>query len=83
MLNVCLMVVFVRAINLEFDDDGSLLGANRDAVTISIDNDVIPERQKKPAGLYHVDEDEDFSGDDKTEVRTGQMGHLLKCIQIL
>ncbi|XP_008332826.1 protein YIPF1 [Cynoglossus semilaevis] len=56
----------------EFDDDGSLLGANRDAVTISIDNDVIPERQKKPAGLYHVDEDEDFSGDDKTELLSGQ-----------
>ncbi len=58
--------------NLEFEEAGNLLEANRGATTISIeDEDVNPEKQRKAAGFSPDREEEDpLAGDDKTEVWT-------------
>ena len=55
---------------IEFEEAGNLLEANRDAVTISIeDEDVKPEKQRKDAGFIPDGDDEDpLASDDKTEV---------------
>lgn len=56
----------------EFEEAGQLLEGNRDAVTISIDDeDVKPEKQRKAAGFTPDDDDDDFqANDDKSEVWT-------------
>ncbi|XP_062260627.1 protein YIPF1 [Platichthys flesus] len=59
----------------EFEEAGNLLEANRDATTISIeDDDVEPERQKRAAGLNPSgDDDEDtLPYDDQSELLSGQ-----------
>ncbi|XP_035026496.1 protein YIPF1 [Hippoglossus stenolepis] len=59
----------------EFEEAGNLLEANRDATTISIeDDDVKPEKQKRAAGLNPSgDDDEDtLPYDDQTELLSGQ-----------
>ena len=58
--------------NIEFEEAGNLLAANRDATTISIeDDDIKPEKQRKAAGFAPAGDDEDpLANDDKTEVRT-------------
>lgn len=55
---------------LEFEEAGNLLEANRDAITISIeDEDTKPERQSKAAGYTPGGDDEDpLASDDKEEV---------------
>lgn len=57
---------------LEFEEAGNLLEANRDAVTISIEEDNIkPDKQRKAAGFTPDGDDEDpLASDDKTEVCT-------------
>lgn len=55
---------------IEFEEAGNLLEANKDAVTISIEDDFKPEKQRKAAGFAPDGEDEDpLAGDDKTEVQ--------------
>lgn len=60
----------------EFEEAGSLLDANRDATTISIDDeDVKSQRNKNAAGFntYDDDEEEDAVGaDDNAELLSGQ-----------
>ncbi|KAG7523704.1 transmembrane protein 59 [Solea senegalensis] len=57
----------------EFDEAGSLLEANRDSTTISIEVEPVkPEKQRKAAGLNPADEDDEFDNDDKTELLSGQ-----------
>lgn len=57
---------------LEFEEAGNLLEANRDATTISIEDDEIqPEKQRKGAGFIPDGDDEDpLASDDKAEVCT-------------
>ena len=57
---------------LEFEEAGHLLEANRDATTISIEEDDIkPDKQRKAAGFTPDGDDEDpLASDDKTEVST-------------
>lgn len=57
---------------LEFEEAGNLLEANRDATTISIeDEDITPEKQRKAAGFTpHGDDEDPLASDDKTEVWT-------------
>lgn len=55
---------------LEFEEAGNLLEANRDATTISIeDDDVQPEKQRKTAGLSPGGDDDSHDYDDSSEVR--------------
>lgn len=56
--------------HLEFEEAGNLLEANRDATTISIEDDEIkPEKQRQAAAFSPAGEDEDpLASDDKTEV---------------
>ncbi|XP_060939938.1 protein YIPF1 [Limanda limanda] len=59
----------------EFEEAGNLLEANRDATTISIeDDDVQPEKQKRAAGFNPSgDDDEDtLPYDDQSELLSGQ-----------
>lgn len=65
--------MYFHAIYLEFEEAGNLLEPNRDATTISIeDEDIKPEKKRKAAGFPPDDEDGDpLATDDKTEVRTG------------
>ncbi|XP_041805367.1 protein YIPF1 [Chelmon rostratus] len=58
----------------EFEEAGNLLEANRDAVTISIeDEDTKRENQRKAAGFIPDDDDKDpLADDDKTELLSGQ-----------
>lgn len=59
----------------EFDEAGDLLEANRDATTISIeDDDVKPTKQGRAAGLNPsgADDEDTLSYDDKTELLSGQ-----------
>lgn len=56
---------------LEFEEAGNLLEANRDATTISIEDDDMPERQRKAAGFTpDVDDEDPHASDDNTEVCT-------------
>lgn len=53
--------------NLEFEEAGNLLEANRDAVTISIeDEDIKSEKQKKATGF--TSDADPLVTDDNTEV---------------
>lgn len=56
----------------EFEEAGKLLEGNRDAVTISIEDEhVKPEKQRKAAGFTANDDEEDLqASDDKSEVWT-------------
>ncbi|KAK2822663.1 hypothetical protein Q5P01_022728 [Channa striata] len=55
----------------EFEEADNLLEANRDAVTISIeDGDVKPEKQRKAASFSP--DDDPLGSDDKTELLSGQ-----------
>lgn len=58
----------------EFEEAGSLLEANKDATTISIeDEDVKPERQSRADGFTPDGDYEDpLASDDKTELLSGQ-----------
>ncbi|XP_042354436.1 protein YIPF1 [Plectropomus leopardus] len=58
----------------EFEEAGNLLEANRDAITISIeDDDIQPERKGKAAGFSPDVNDEDpLASDDKAELLSGQ-----------
>ncbi|XP_070831005.1 protein YIPF1 [Chaetodon trifascialis] len=58
----------------EFEEAGNLLEANRDAVTISIEDEHNkPENQRKAAGFPPDDDENDpLAGDDKTELLSGQ-----------
>ncbi|XP_040028005.1 protein YIPF1 [Gasterosteus aculeatus] len=58
----------------EFEEAGNLLEANRDATTISIEDDEIkPEKQRQAAAFSPAGEDEDpLASDDKTELLSGQ-----------
>ncbi|XP_034469076.1 protein YIPF1 [Hippoglossus hippoglossus] len=59
----------------EFEEAGNLLEANRDATTISIeDDDVKPEKQKRAAGLNPSggDDEDTLPYDDQTELLSGQ-----------
>lgn len=55
---------------LEFEEAGNLLEANRDATTISIeDDDIQPEKQRKAAGFApDVDDEDPLASDDRAEV---------------
>ncbi|XP_059200967.1 protein YIPF1 [Centropristis striata] len=56
----------------EFEEAGQLLEANRDATTISIEDDNIkPEKQRKAAGFSPEDEDP-LASDDREELLSGQ-----------
>ena len=56
---------------LEFEEADNLLEANRDATTISIEDDDMPERQRNAAGFTpDVDDEDPHASDDKTEVCT-------------
>uniref|UniRef100_A0A4W6EZS9 Protein YIPF n=1 Tax=Lates calcarifer TaxID=8187 RepID=A0A4W6EZS9_LATCA len=59
---------------VEFEEAGNLLEPNRDATTISIeDEDIKPEKKRKAAGFPPDDEDGDpLATDDKTELLSGQ-----------
>ncbi|XP_029929618.1 protein YIPF1 [Myripristis murdjan] len=57
----------------EFEEAGSLLEANRDATTISIeDDDVRPQKQRKLGAMTPDDEEDNLANDDKTELLSGQ-----------
>ncbi|XP_028329555.1 protein YIPF1 [Gouania willdenowi] len=57
----------------EFDEAGDLLDANRDAVTISIDDeDLKPQKQRKAAGFPPDEDEDDHLGDDKAELLSGE-----------
>ncbi|XP_033960312.1 protein YIPF1 [Pseudochaenichthys georgianus] len=57
----------------EFEEAGNLLEANRDATTISIEDDDMPERQRKAAGFTpDVDDEDPHASDDNTELLSGQ-----------
>lgn len=58
----------------EFEEAGNLLGANRDATTISIDDEFTrPNTQRKPASLTPDADDEDsLANDDKAQLLSGQ-----------
>nr|XP_019967357.1 PREDICTED: protein YIPF1 [Paralichthys olivaceus]XP_019967366.1 PREDICTED: protein YIPF1 [Paralichthys olivaceus]XP_019967374.1 PREDICTED: protein YIPF1 [Paralichthys olivaceus]XP_019967383.1 PREDICTED: protein YIPF1 [Paralichthys olivaceus] len=59
----------------EFEEAGTLLEANRDATTISIEeDDVKPKKQRRAAGLNPsgADDEDTLSYDDQTELLSGQ-----------
>lgn len=58
--------------DLEFEEAGNLLEANRDATTISIEDDVQPEKQRKAAGSSPGGDEDPSAYDDSSEVRTTQ-----------
>ncbi|XP_029309928.1 protein YIPF1 [Cottoperca gobio] len=57
----------------EFEEAGNLLDANRDATTISIEDDDMPEKQRKATGFTpDVDDLDPLASDDTTELLSGQ-----------
>ncbi|XP_070775301.1 protein YIPF1 [Enoplosus armatus] len=57
----------------EFEEAGNLLEANRDAITINIDDeDVKPEKQRKAAGFTPDGDEDPLASDDTTELLSGQ-----------
>ncbi|XP_071387487.1 protein YIPF1 [Centroberyx affinis] len=57
----------------EFEEAGNLLGANRDATTISIeDENVNPQKQRKHTGMTSEGDEDPLADDDKTEILSGQ-----------
>ncbi|KAM3866280.1 protein YIPF1 [Diretmus argenteus] len=57
----------------EFEEAGNLLGANRDATTISIEDDEVkPQKQRRVSGMTPGDDEDPLADDDKTELLSGQ-----------
>lgn len=56
----------------DFDEAESLLESDRDAVTISIDDEVLKPEQQNAAGGFGRDPDDPASADDKEELLSGQ-----------
>lgn len=57
----------------EFEEAGNLLEENRDAVTISIeDEDVKTQKQRKLGAMTPEDDEDPLANDDKTELLSGQ-----------
>ncbi|CAG5896474.1 unnamed protein product [Menidia menidia] len=57
----------------EFDEAGILLEANKDAVTISIEDEDLMSKRQRNAGLTpDVDEEESLNTDDKSSLLSGQ-----------
>lgn len=62
-------VISNHATRIEFEEAGSLLEADRDAITISIEEEgVKPEKHKNSAGFLHDHDDDPSANDDNTEV---------------
>ncbi|XP_029971454.1 protein YIPF1 [Salarias fasciatus] len=56
----------------EFEEAESLLESDRDAVTISMDEDVLKPQRQKAAGGFGGDDEDPPSGDDKEELLSGK-----------
>ncbi|KAM9719750.1 protein YIPF1 [Menidia menidia] len=57
----------------EFDEAGTLLEANKDAVTISIEDEDLMSKRQRSAGLTpDVDEEDSLNTDDKSSLLSGQ-----------
>ncbi|TNN88397.1 Protein YIPF1 [Liparis tanakae] len=63
----------------EFEEAGNLLEADRNATTITIEDDItLPEKQRQAAGfLSDRDEEDILASDDKTEVKERIIGSVL------
>lgn len=57
----------------EFEDAENLLGGNKDATTVSIDDaGHKPQQQRRLAGMSHERDEDSLENDDKTELLSGQ-----------
>ena len=70
--------------NIEFEEASSLLEADRDATTITIDDDdTKAEKQRMAAGFIPDGDDEDrLASDDKTEVWTTKTHDTLNVVAL-